>query len=541
MLRRCSAILVFVVGIVPVSAQVAFTSSNLPIIVIDTQGQEIVDEPKITANMGIIFNGAGVRNQITDPFNNYNGKIGIEIRGSSSQMFPKKQYGIELRNSTGSSIDASLLGLPKKDDWVLLAPYNDKSLMRDVLAYKMGRATGRYASRSVYCELVLNGEYRGIYVLLEKVKRDKNRVNIEKLDPVETSGENLTGGYIIKIDKTAGNGGEGWESKYVPPGRASFQTIYFQYEYPKQTDIVAEQKQYIKSYVDQFEDALMSEHFMDPVDGYAKYIDVGSFVDYFLVNELARNPDAYRLSTFIHKQKDAEGGKLRMGPVWDFNLGFGNVDFCAKEKPEGFVIDYNSICPGDFWLIPFWWHRLFQDPSFQTKVADRWTTLRAGPLQTTRLLTYIDSVASVLNEESQQRNFQYWPVLGQYVWPNAYVGATYSQEVNWLKSWLTERLGWLDANIPHVVTALDKAAIPVRIFPNPSSQGQPIYYQISSGGYVELSLTDLSGKAVSHFSATHTADGVYAADLWPAGAAAGVYILTVRHGYSMYREKVIRK
>src|SRR5436190_179784 len=117
--------------------------------------------------MGIIDNGPGVKNNITDPFNNYNGKVGIELRGSSSQTFPKKQFGIELRDNDNKDIEQSLLGLPSEGDWILFAPYNDKSLMRDALAYKMARSMGRYASRTRYCELVLDGEYKGVYVLLE--------------------------------------------------------------------------------------------------------------------------------------------------------------------------------------------------------------------------------------------------------------------------------------------------------------------------------------------------------------------------------------
>src|SRR5688572_1076543 len=171
---KLQLILMFFTGIpFMVQGQESFTSSNLPIVVINTNGQTIVDDPKIVADMGIIHNAPGVRNHITDPFNNYNGKIGIEIRGSSSQMFPKKQYGIELADVNGDGVEASLLDLPAEEDWILFAPYNDKSLMRDVLAYKLGRDQGRYAPRTKYCELVLNGEYMGIYVLIEKIKRDR--------------------------------------------------------------------------------------------------------------------------------------------------------------------------------------------------------------------------------------------------------------------------------------------------------------------------------------------------------------------------------
>ena len=164
-----------VICVLCASAQtVNFNDSNLPIIEINTNGQTIQNSTKITADMGIIYNGERQRNYMTDPYNNYDGKIGIEIRGSSSTQFPKKQYALETRDAMGNNLNVSLLGLPAENDWILYAVYNDKSLLRDVLAFKLSNAMGRYASRSRFCELVLNGDYRGVYVLLEKIKRDKN-------------------------------------------------------------------------------------------------------------------------------------------------------------------------------------------------------------------------------------------------------------------------------------------------------------------------------------------------------------------------------
>ncbi|HTE30381.1 MAG TPA: CotH kinase family protein, partial [Chryseolinea sp.] len=422
-----------------VDAIVPFNASNLPIVVINTAGVEIMDSPKIVADMGIIDNGA-TRNNLSDPFNNFSGKIGIEIRGSSSQMFPKKQFGIELRDDAGvEGTAASLLGMPEEEDWVLFAPYNDKSLMRDALAYSLGRKLGTYAPRTRFCELVLNNVYQGVYVLIEKVKRDKNRVDINKLNPDEISGDNLTGGYIIKIDKTTGGTGEGWTSDYRPP-HGSTQTIQFQYEYPDAEDLVAEQKTYIQKYVKNFEDVLKGPSYDDPTDGYAKWIDINSFVDFFIMQELTMNVDGYRLSTFLHKKRDSDGGKIFMGPIWDFNLGFGNANYCTSENTTGWAVDFNKICNADFWLIPFWWERLFQDPAFGTKVAERWSSLRSTSFQKANIDAYIDSVYSVLNTEAAQRNFTAWKVLGQYVWPNAYVGNTYQEEVTFLKGWVNDRL-----------------------------------------------------------------------------------------------------
>src|SRR5690606_27410745 len=395
MICRLTIVLLAFIGIVPAFCQ-EFTESNLPIVIIDTHSQAILNEPKIKADMKIINNGPGMINHSSDEPNDYNGKIVIEIRGSSSQMFPKKQYGIELWDEEGEGIDAPILGMPEEEDWVLFAPYNDKALIRDALSYKLGRDMGQYASRQRFCEVVINGEYMGLFVFFEKVKRDSKRVDIAKLDPDEISGDDLTGGYLFKIDKFTGSGGDGWESKHPPLYRSGNQTIFFQYEDPDAEDIVPEQKQYIKSFMDEFEDVLASENYNHPTQGYAKYIDVESFVDYYLINELTKNVDAYRLSTFMHKQRDSDGGILRMGPIWDYNLAFGNVDYCLEGNPEGFVTSFNSVCPDDFWLIPFWWSRLLSDPAFRVKLNQRWDELRAGPFKTETILTYIDSVVTVL-------------------------------------------------------------------------------------------------------------------------------------------------
>ena len=156
--------------------EVTLTSSNLPIIVIDTYEQVIPDEPKISAHMGIIFNGSGEINYITDSSSHYDGDIGIEIRGHSSQhYFPKKQYGLETRDSEGENINVSLLGMPEENDWILYAPYSDKSLMRNVLAYDIAKSLGSYAPRTQFCEVILNNDYVGIYVFMEKIKKDSNR------------------------------------------------------------------------------------------------------------------------------------------------------------------------------------------------------------------------------------------------------------------------------------------------------------------------------------------------------------------------------
>jgi hypothetical protein len=210
------------------------SSSNLPIVIVNTNGQTIVDEPKIMADMGIIYNGVGVRNSVSDAFNQYIGKVGIEIRGQSTQQFPMKSYGFELWNSIGGSITKSLFGLPEESDWILYAPYNEKTLLHNFLAYTFSREMGHWASNCRYVELLLNGEYKGIYILMEKIKKSDGRVNISKMKTTDISGDALTGGYIFSIDKQA----NGWFSGYAA-GQGSIQ---FSYVYPKETSIVTAQK-----------------------------------------------------------------------------------------------------------------------------------------------------------------------------------------------------------------------------------------------------------------------------------------------------------
>jgi hypothetical protein len=301
---------------------------RLPKVEVNTNGGTIVDEPKIDAQ--ITISKAGVTS--------YEGNIGIEFRGATSQTFPKKSYGLETRDENNEDLNVSLLEFPEEEDWILYGPYSDKSLMRNILIYDLSRDIDRYASRSTFVDLNINNTSQGVYVFMEKLKRDSQRIDINKLKEDENSGEDLTGGYILKIDKTAGNNlGEGYNelnsfvSQYAPQHATLGQKIYFLYEYPKAKDITTEQKDYISKYILDFEEALASDNFMDANLGYEAYIDVPSFIDFFLLNEISNNVDAYRLSTFMHKDKS---GKLKMGPIWDFNLAFGNADYCGGGKYE---------------------------------------------------------------------------------------------------------------------------------------------------------------------------------------------------------------
>jgi subtilisin-like proprotein convertase family protein len=444
-----------------------FTSSDLPIVVINTHGQFIPDEPKLMADMGIIDNGPGQRNYVTDPFNAYNGYIGIERRGSSSQMFPKKAYSLETWDSTGSPVNVALFGMPEESDWLLIANFSDKTLMRNTLTYMLSNKMGDYAPREKFCELMMNGQYWGVYAFMEKIKRDANRVDIAKLEDDDTTGIDLTGGYILKIDRANNTGDASWTSFYPPPVHPYGQTITFVYEYPRFGDMQPQQAAFIQTYVDTFEIALYSHGLGGPYD-YKDYMDMGSFIDHFILNELSRNVDGYRLSAFFYKDR---GEKLVMGPLWDFDLAWHNADYCEAFNPVGWAYQFGIFCDGDSFQVPFWWAKLLTDTIYENNLKCRWEYLRTTILSEDSLFYLVDSLAAALNE-SQQRNFMQWPILGIYVWPNpSPIPETYEGEVENLKQWITDRLAWMDDNISGECTTSIQDVWPdnddLHIFPNP--------------------------------------------------------------------------
>jgi len=513
-----------------------FSSSNLPIIKIMTGGQPIVNDPKITADMGIINNSPGIRNYSTDPFNDYFGKIGIELRGHSSLGFPQKSYGFETRDTAGVNQNVSLLGLPPENDWILYGPYTDKSLMRNVLSYKLANEMDWYASRTVFCELLVDGEYMGIYVLIEKIKRDPNRVDVSAIAPSDSSGDALTGGYILRIDWVSAGG---WTSSHLPVQTNPLNnTIFFQYVYPKDTEITPKQKSYIQAYVDSMEDALASPNFSNPVTGFRKYADAASFIDYFLLNEISKNVDAYRLSTYFNKDRNSKGGRISMGPLWDHNLAWRNADYCDANQVTGWALDITDFCQAD---IPFWFGRMMQDSAYNNQMRCRYEQLRSDVLDTANLFSYIDSVAFYL-DEAQQRHYFTWPILGIYVWPNPPpLPTTYAGEISNLKTWITQRLAWMDANVPgnciNTSVPSPERTLGISVRPNPSSGEFTIFLKGISED-THLLLSDVSGRLIWQKKIDGPLHDPVIAPQIP-DLSPGVYILTARSGKVSFVERVV--
>jgi subtilisin-like proprotein convertase family protein len=506
-----------------------FSSSNLPLVIINTpNNQNIPDEPKLQASMKIIDNGLGNINHLTDFPNAYNKLIGIEQRGSSSGGFPQKSYGFETRNTDGSILDTIILGMPIEHDWILYAPYNDKTCLRNNITYDLSSKMGHYAAKSKICELVVNGQYQGIYYLMEKIKRDQNRVDIAKLLPTDNSGDELTGGYIFKIDKTTGNSNIAWTSNYPA---ADGSPINFQHHYPTYDVITPQQNVYIHSYVDSFENALNGPNYTDPLIGYRKYIKHKSFIDFMLLNEISKNVDGYRLSSFLHKEKNSNGGELRMGPVWDFNLAWWNADYCNGNLSTGWAYEFGNVCTGGF-QVPTWWEIFMSDPWFQEEVKCRWTSLRQGVLSRDSLFHFIDSVALYI-DEAKDRHFEKWPILGTYTWPNpSPIPADFAGEITALKQWIDDRTAWMDQNLPgicHLSLAENTVFNNLSLYPNPVEESFTIELFASNPSELSLKICALNGAenaTLSGIPLVYGSNKVHV-DLADYNLPAGVYFVTL--------------
>lgn len=413
-----------------------FTDSNLPIVVINTdinpntgQPTEIVDDPRVLATMKIIKRPDGTRNYMTDinttSFLNYNGRIDIEFRGSSSQDLPKKPYGLStLQADNVSNNNVSLLGMPSENDWILNALAFDSSYIRDYISYNLSSQLGNYASRTVYCEVVVNGEYKGLYMLQEKLKDDSNRINVLEILTTDVTAETITGGYITKADKTTGGDPVAWQM--IP---YSGNVVDFIHELPKPEDVTSSQNAYIQN---QFTNLQLQANNASIQNGFPSRIDVPSFIDFMLINELGSNADAYQFSTYFHKDR---AGKLRAGPVWDLNLTYGNDLFqWGFDRSKTDVWQFNN---GDN-IGPKFWLDLYNNTTFKCYLSKRWNELTqtGKPLNQTSINTLIDNAITLITEAAN-RDSQKWFATN----------ANLAPKVVDIKNFITARTTWMTTNL----------------------------------------------------------------------------------------------
>lgn len=436
----------YILGIVLFSqvllyAQVDFTDSNLPIVIINTvidpdtgNPTEIPDDPKILADMKIIYRPDGTRNYITDQDNedylDYNGKIKIELRGSSSQSLEKKQYGWTTYEDDGTTkVKVNIMGMPKENDWILNGLAYDASLIRDYLNYNLTRKLGQYATRTQFCEVIINGDYRGLYVLQEKIKDGSNRVNIEKIEEEDTEGVNLTGGYITKADKTTGGDPVAWSMEsYVG-------WTDFIHELPKPEDVTEAQNDYIHAQFLSLETTTAEDN-ADISTGYPSIIDIPSFIDFMVMNEFTSNVDAYQFSTYFHKDR---GGKLRAGPVWDFNLSLGLDVFGDRSKTDVWQFSNEDNEGAKFWTD------LFENDTYKCYFSKRWNQLTSSgqPLNYNSITAFIDEIVTLISEATI-REEERWGTVPDH-----------EAEIAYIKSFISDRQAWVTANIGSFTSCTD--------------------------------------------------------------------------------------
>lgn len=406
-------------------------SSDLPIVIVDTSRRNVGTEFQ-PVRSAFIDTAADGRARMTGPAD-YVGRGGMKRRGRSTLGAAKGSYGFEIWDENDQDKDASIFGLPAESDWILYAPFNfDRALINNAFMHGLSNQIGRYSVRTRFVEMYLSttgetvsaDDYVGLYIFMEKIKRGPDRVDVEELEPWHNAEPAISGGYMLKIDRPD-SGDRGFRTSRGNPTYGDGTLCYVD---PKEVEITTAQSAWIRGYLDEFEDALYGEGFADPQNGYARYIDVDSFVDHNLLNMLAMNVDALRLSTHLHKRRN---GKLEMGPLWDFDRALDSTDG-RDNNPES----WHGTGDGTDYLNYVWWNRLFEDVNFWQKYIDRWFALRRGAFRTESLEATIDGMAEEI-WEAQGRNFHRWPSQGP-----RYGG--FQGEIDHLKEWLLRRCNWVD-------------------------------------------------------------------------------------------------
>jgi hypothetical protein len=488
----------------------------LPVVVLDvpnmTPAMFKLFGPKYPGRVRVIEDHDGKFKELTDLMSRpvaLDSRIGINMRGNSSTSFPlvtwadnatgfhQRSYSIELRDDKDQPAEASMVGLPEDPDWALVGCWNDKTCMRNAITYRIGREFGRWNPQLRFVEVFFNGDYIGIYQLVEPTRRGKHRVNVPKVADDASLGD-ITGGYIFRREgpgrksATAMGVVMDWVSPVTAPGMYKTQNIY-SYHYPPEDTITTAQRMYLHDYVARFETWMQAPDFASPETGYRSKLDVPSWVDYAIANELTHNIDSYWKSVFFVKDSDARGGRLSVNPLWDFNMGYGNADYRDGWRPDrlnikimqafGGECDYQGrIVPGPpicdvgcckdpcdsktlrCWslpVVPYYWDNLWKDPAFLSDLKCRWLDLRKGPIR----LSFIDARLQEWTRElaplAMPRHLARWPELLKSVWANPYKvdptsapipGETnaefFQREVTWLRNWIVARINYLDAALP---------------------------------------------------------------------------------------------
>ncbi len=461
------------------NTNVKLTRTNLPIVFMNVKGKTIQREERISAWVKIIDNGDGQYNYgdtIAHPGQtiDYEGYVGLKYRGNSSfNSSDKKPYSFRPLDKSleegGKKQKVSIMGMGKDNDWALLAPFSDKSMIREVLTFELARPYFDYVPHAKYCEVVLDGTYYGVFIMAERVGKGKKRLDLH--DPGEDAGD-LTGDYHVEIDRD--DEPNFYRSKYHPvDGNGNDMTdkyVTYQYKNPEYEDFATLPEGALNALhksIDDMEASFRTSYFDDPERGYRKYIDEISFIDYLLATEFSFNIDGYRLSTNLYKYSDTRAANEGLDSrwkmsLWDFNIAFGNANYNYGDRTDLWQYNFNARS-NDAQSVPFWWSRMMKDSKFVDQLKERWQLYRDNDYSDERIQEKIDSLTNVLTSAGAvSRNQNAWGIIGRWAWPNAYVGSTYDDEIKYLKNWIANRVKFMDRQLLPRTVDIVTEPVPVK-------------------------------------------------------------------------------
>ncbi len=431
-------------------------SSDIPIVIVNEHDETMVsmceDIPpesgtnceRTMVHFTVIDVGADGRARLLTDDIHVQGRSHSNYRGQSSIRFPKRQFGVRLLDEDDENRNVSILGMPSENNWIMHAPWDDRTLMRNAVAYRLSRDMGHYAPRTRFVELFKHdgdgpvdmSHYHGVYMFVERIKWDDNRVDISKLNENDNQEPEISGGYILNHDDH--------ETHVVGTTR----NTRFRLVRPQDHDITQQQRDWIENYIGELESALFGDNFTDPERGYAAFLEPESFIDYHLITEGLKEMDGYRKSTYMYKDRDS---RLVMGPLWDWNISMGNTQIGRMPNScETWGWYYEELVEhgsnGEERYLNGWYTRLFEDPAFSERYRERWWELRRGPLASQHIEKVMREYAAEL-DEAQQRNYVRWPELGKRRTFNCVAFQTYEEEVEYMIEWTLERLEWVDKQL----------------------------------------------------------------------------------------------
>jgi hypothetical protein len=504
--------------------QAPLDSSLLPIIRIETNELGIVtDTGKVPAQMIVYNNTKGKYNRLTD-IPELMTTIGIKLHGNSTLQWPKKNYTVETRDGAGNNINIPMLGLPAENDWVFNGPFADKSNIRNVFAYSLGRAImSDWQPHTKYFELIVNGEFLGLYVLIESIKRDSNRVDIKKIKSTDISGNDLTGGYIFKMDQ-----------------------LGFEMVYPKTELLQPAQKKYsLACYAlfGAYASAKTAVEYLDSINGFKNRINIQNYIDYTIVNEVVKSADAYQFSLFMHKDRDDVNSKLMFGPIWDFDLSCGNIHVQHANSTSGW--QFNEAPCNKMYQTG-----VFRDTNMVKAFRNRWFELRKTILHKDSLNKRIDSIVAYAGD-ALKRNYDVWPYDGKMmdIWGYQHPAKTYQEDISMMKTFLSSHIDWIDANIktlyfkmPPATGIIETMADNENIisFPNPFKNELKYVFNLPVNNTFTVEIYSTLGQKI--FETTGKSSGINHNEINTQAFSNGLYYIVVSsNGIRKYSQTILKE